>query len=109
MEHGAGDAELSAFGEVLLKHFVNRLTVEIVAPEVVDAVPGRVAVVDLKTDLVDDIDLLCVVKSTAEADEHRVKSRALDSLKCSSRIGFLFSCVDTVFDHSNVFLVNVLE
>jgi hypothetical protein len=97
--YSAGNTELSALDEVVAEHLESALTVEIVAPKVIDIVPGSVAVIDVKTNAADDLYLFFVVKSAAEADENRVKARALDRLKYCSRVSVLLARMNSVFDH----------
>jgi hypothetical protein len=102
----AGDLILSAIYKVVAEHFKHALALKSIAPEVVDLVPGGVAVIDIESRAADDLDLLVIIKRTAEADEHGIKSRALDRLKHFGRISILLSCLNSVSDHFVIFLLN---
>ena len=96
----AGNAVFTAFDEIVTEHFVSSLTLEGISPEVVDVVPGGLAVVDLKTDSADDLDLTVVVKGAAETDEDGVKARSLDSLEHSCGVSILLARLNSVLYHS---------
>ena len=71
----ARNTESAALDKVVAEHIKCRLALFGILPKVVDIVPGRVAVVDVETERVDDLDLLIIGKCSAEADKDGIKSR----------------------------------